>query len=474
MTGNSNGNATFNEDEESILSAVDSNAIKQDIKLLDMENVSSDAETEKLEESKDGVTSKEKKEGGGGDVPRITDLLKESHVKSSTNVVASALEGINEQVNSDPLKESSREPEHLEQKPVLTEQNELAAEKKEDFTEKKEDFIEKKEVEEHPKENSSDKPIDESPKEPSNDEEINSKLSESVIEKNEVPSTNENHTIANEGDADEEEGDEEDNDNDVPLGKKDEPSQNKTQTPVIDEEAIRLNALQEMTQIEHAFASVRQRLYEHKLTKLETELKMCLDGSHPDLQSYYQIIQAVRDDKLRRAYHVQKYSLHCISKETHASRTMVHQDFYRRTTQLRAQLLQDTTQQWYDINKERREIDAPPSAEPVYHVPVKVAHVTLSCVTGYAGPAQPRLPGEPISEDVAAEGVALKFRANPVDKLEVIVDRMRLNNQLSDLQGLDRYYHGFPGAPDLAPLRDSEVADDLAALRNVLHGSRAG
>ena len=93
---------------------------------------------------------------------------------------------------------------------------------------------------------------------------------------------------------------------------------------------------------------------------------------------------------------------------------------------------------------------------------------TLSCITGYAGAAQQRLPGEPLSEDMECENINFKYRNNPVDKLEVIVDRMRLNNQLSDLEGLKRFYSGFPGAPGLNGLRDSEITEDFETMQMLL------
>ncbi|CUS20763.1 LAQU0S01e14114g1_1 [Lachancea quebecensis] len=228
----------------------------------------------------------------------------------------------------------------------------------------------------------------------------------------------------------------------------------------MEQETLRLSALQEITDIEHQFAELRQRLFESKLAKLQTETQMCLEGSHPALQSYYQKIDSVRDYKLRRAYQRQKYELECIDKETKATRCFIHQDFYRKVADLKHELLVSTTQKWYDINKERREMDVVVS-DVGYHVPVKIDGKTLSCITGYAAPAQPRREGDPLAEDLQCEGIRFRFKNNPVDKLEVIVDRMRFNNELSDLEGLRQFFKGFPGAPGLSGLKDSEIYEDL-------------
>ncbi|SCU80300.1 LAME_0B02454g1_1 [Lachancea meyersii CBS 8951] len=229
-------------------------------------------------------------------------------------------------------------------------------------------------------------------------------------------------------------------------------------------ESVRLSALKEITEIEHQFAELRQKLFESKLAKLQTEIQMCLEGSHPALQSYYQKIDSVRDFKLRRAYQRQRYELECIDKETQATRCSIHQDFQRKVSDVKHELLLNTTQRWYDINKERREMDViVPDVN--YHIPVKIDGKTLSCITGYAAPAQLRREGDPLSEDLQCEGIQVRFKNNPVDKLEVIVDRMRFNNELSDLEGLKRFFNGFPGAPSLNGLKDSEVYEDLQKMQ---------
>ncbi|CAL9729088.1 transcriptional regulatory protein Dep1p [Monosporozyma unispora] len=229
----------------------------------------------------------------------------------------------------------------------------------------------------------------------------------------------------------------------------------------------RLEAMDDIISIEYKFATLRQRLYENKLSRLEIELQMCLEGSHPELHGYYEKISNIRDYKLKRAYQRQKYELMCIDKETRATRTMIHQDYFKKVSDLKRKLLTSTTREWYDINKERREMDTM-IPDVSYHVPVKIMGKTLSCITGYAGAAQQRLPGEPLSEDMECENINFKYRNNPVDKLEVIVDRMRLNNQLSDLEGLKRFYSGFPGAPGLNGLRDSEITEDFETMQMLL------
>lgn len=298
-------------------------------------------------------------------------------------------------------------------------------------------------------------------------------ISDSHFKKPKLPGNgSQDNDEDNDADEDEDDADEDDHEKQDLSGVNDKnrkhaSSKSGAEQSPMEQEQLRLAALKEITDIECKFAELRQKLYENKLAKLQAEAQMCLEGSHPALQSYYQKIDSVRDYKLRRAYQRQKYELECIDKETRATRCFIHQDFFRKVTDLKHELLSNTTQKWYDINKERRDMDVI-VPEVNYHVPVKLSGKTLSCITGYAAPAQQRREGEYLPEDLVCENINFQFRNNPVDKLEVIVDRMRFNNQLSDLEGLKRYFGGFPGAPSLSGLKDSEIFEDLQKLQHQL------
>ncbi|AGO10243.1 AaceriAEL344Wp [[Ashbya] aceris (nom. inval.)] len=306
--------------------------------------------------------------------------------------------------------------------------------------------------------NSEDNEVEEDEEEEEEDEEEEEEEDEDIEENSNTKDTSifKEKKKAPAGDEDEDE-EEEDEEEDEDEEEEEEPS-------LIEREKLRQDALKDIIEIEYEFAELRQRLYENEMAKLQTELQMCLEGSHPALQTYYQKIDSIRDFKLKRAYQRQKYELECIDKETRAVRTFIHQNFYRQVSDLKHKLLNQTTQKWYDMNKERRDMDMLVS-EIGYHVPVKIANKTLSCITGYAAPAQLKGDGDRLPEDLECEGINFRFRNNPVDKLEVIVDRMRFNNQLSDFEGLKKFFGGFPGAPSLNGLKDSEMYEDMQSLR---------
>ena len=324
----------------------------------------------------------------------------------------------------------------------------------------------------------------------------------------------------------------------------------------VDQESQRLKGYEAICEIETDFANLRQEIYENKIQKLKMELQMCLDGSHSALQKYLAQVQEIRDEKLKKIYLKQQYRLDSIDRETRATRYILHQDFYKKTSDLKEALLNETTKQWYDINNERRDIDLMSNVsaaaaaaahkdahgandlddveeerinlmnmlysgntsilhqENKYHVPIKILNKSLSMITGYS--TQPALEidqrtphtydtthlssvhalesGAAFSngvttggitkqnfsingdinessncdEDRVCENINWKFVNNPVDKLEVIVDRMRFNNMISDFQGLKKYYGGFPSAPELPAIKELELVQDFTKIHNQL------
>ena len=107
--------------------------------------------------------------------------------------------------------------------------------------------------------------------------------------------------------------------------------QNKEDAVVIENEErddVDLNkqrnlAIQELIAIEAKFAEVRDKLFKDKLSLLEKELQLCLDGSHPELSKIYGKINEFYQDGLRLANANLMYKLKCVDKETIATRTSI-------------------------------------------------------------------------------------------------------------------------------------------------------
>jgi len=73
-----------------------------------------------------------------------------------------------------------------------------------------------------------------------------------------------------------------------------------------------------------------------------------------------------------------------------------------------------------------------------------------------------------LTEDMLIENINFQFANDPVDKLEVIVDRMRFNNMMSDFVGLRKFYGGFPSVPDLPKIKELEILQDFNKIHKDL------
>ncbi|KGT70609.1 hypothetical protein MEK_01846 [Candida albicans 12C] len=230
--------------------------------------------------------------------------------------------------------------------------------------------------------------------------------------------------------------------------------QNKEDAVVIENEErddVDLNkqrnlAIQELIAIEAKFAEVRDKLFKDKLSLLEKELQLCLDGSHPELSKIYGKINEFYQDGLRLANANLMYKLKCVDKETIATRTSIHQNFLRNLMDTKNGMITDTTSLWYKINKERNQLD--------------------QLVPDFTFAAIPSIPNGSISIeesivngniDGSAESSVSKKLQKQNTLIELVKQRNNINEQLGILNGLVEF-HGFPSA--ISSSLSEEISDD--------------
>lgn len=205
-------------------------------------------------------------------------------------------------------------------------------------------------------------------------------------------------------------------------------------------------AIQELIAIEAKFAEVRDKLFKDKLSLLEKELQLCLDGSHPELSKIYGKINEFYQDGLRLANANLMYKLKCVDKETIATRTSIHQNFLRNLMDTKNGMITDTTSLWYKINKERNQLD--------------------QLVPDFTFAAIPSIPNGSIliEESIVngnIDGLAELSVSKKLQKqntlIELVKQRNNINEQLGILNGLVEF-HGFPSA--ISSSLSEEILDD--------------
>lgn len=205
-------------------------------------------------------------------------------------------------------------------------------------------------------------------------------------------------------------------------------------------------AIQELIAIEAKFAEVRDKLFKDKLSLLEKELQLCLDGSHPELSKIYGKINEFYQDGLRLANANLMYKLKCVDKETIATRTSIHQNFLRNLMDTKNGMITDTTSLWYKINKERNQLD--------------------QLVPDFTFAAIPSIPNGSIlieesivngNIDGSAELSVSKKLQKQNTLIELVKQRNNINEQLGILNGLVEF-HGFPSA--ISSSLSEQILDD--------------
>lgn len=225
-------------------------------------------------------------------------------------------------------------------------------------------------------------------------------------------------------------------------------------------------AVSELILIETDFAHLRDKLFHDKLSFLENELQLCLDGSHPELLEICYKVNQYYQDSMKLANSTLNYSLKCINNETIATRTAIHQDFLRKLMDTKKDMVTATTSLWYKINRERNMLD---QIEPEYYFS--------------ALPSDNVLAGPPIAPGGSTMGY---YQENTINKKEqkfntlvgLVEQRNNFNHQLGILNGL-KEFHGIPSAIStglveagdfstqellLRKATQEEIMDDLQAM----------
>lgn len=213
----------------------------------------------------------------------------------------------------------------------------------------------------------------------------------------------------------------------------------------------RKQAISELVSIEKDFSHLRDKLYNDKLSLLEHEMELCLKGLHPELLRICYKVNDFYQQNIMISNSTLKYNLQCINSETIATRSGIHQDFMKNLTDMKNEMVAETTSLWYKINRERNCLD--------------------QLVPDYSYAALPLLNSDSINIALAARGSMDYYQDAPCMSkkamtqstiFELVLRRNYLNEQLGVLNGLKEFY-GFPCA-----VASSLVGDDDSSVEELL------
>ncbi|RPB17691.1 hypothetical protein P167DRAFT_7664 [Morchella conica CCBAS932] len=199
--------------------------------------------------------------------------------------------------------------------------------------------------------------------------------------------------------------------------------------------------MEELAEIERVFAHLKDRIYSEKLRRVEIEMKMIQDGTHPEYVAQKACIDQKLDEKERLADAQYKNGMESLEIATRVTKAQVHSQYYQRVRELRENTLNKCSELWYHIQRERRAGDTLVS-EYTYRIPdrasTRIQHrrqynwevALLTGISKHVGfPAAPDVLGaseEERAEDLEAIGIAprVPVRASATVQPPVLRDRL--------------------------------------------------
>ncbi|KAL4969262.1 uncharacterized protein BDV14DRAFT_101716 [Aspergillus stella-maris] len=189
---------------------------------------------------------------------------------------------------------------------------------------------------------------------------------------------------------------------------------------VEEESAKRTSAMDSLAILEREFATLRDKIYDERISKLNRELDM-LKGpnpTHPELLRQLECVQGYRDAKINYEHTLFQYRLKSLLNKSQAERAQAHSTYFQRARDIRDRHSSAISKQFYSIQHDRFKTD---DVSPQHYVPF------------------------------------------PTRRSQQIAHQTAYNQEVSILAGVSKYV-GFPAAPTLSSARPTELDEDLEKM----------
>ncbi|RDW81759.1 uncharacterized protein DSM5745_05316 [Aspergillus mulundensis] len=187
-----------------------------------------------------------------------------------------------------------------------------------------------------------------------------------------------------------------------------------------EESAKRTSAMDSLAILEREFATLRDKIYDERISKLNRELDM-LKGpnpTHPELLRQLECVKGYRDAKINYEHTLFQYRLKSLLNKSQAERAQAHSTYFQRARDIREHHSSAISRQFYSIQHDRFKTD---DVSPQHYVPF------------------------------------------PTRRSQQIAHQTAYNQEVSVLAGVAKYV-GFPAAPSLLSARPAELEDDLEKM----------
>ncbi|OOF96304.1 hypothetical protein ASPCADRAFT_144586 [Aspergillus carbonarius ITEM 5010] len=187
-----------------------------------------------------------------------------------------------------------------------------------------------------------------------------------------------------------------------------------------EESAKRVSAMDSLAVLEREFATLRDKIYDERISKLNRELEM-LDEKNPTHPEYLRQLECIgryRDTKIKYEQTLFQYRVKALLNKSMAERAQAHSTFFQRTRDIREKHSSAISKQFYSIQHDRFKTD---EVSPQHYIPF------------------------------------------PMRRSQQIAYQTAYNQEVSIMAGVAKYV-GFPAAPALSAARPSELDEDMEKM----------
>ncbi|KAJ5092176.1 hypothetical protein NUU61_007046 [Penicillium alfredii] len=192
-------------------------------------------------------------------------------------------------------------------------------------------------------------------------------------------------------------------------------------TARVEEESVKkMSAMESLATLEKEFATLRDKIYDERISKLNRELEM-LTGPNPTHPEYLRQVECVerhRDAKTTYEHTLYRYRMKSLLNKGLAERAQAHSTYFQRIRDVRERHSSAISRQFYAIQHDRFKTD---ELSPHHIIPF------------------------------------------PTRRSQQIAHQTAYNQEVSVMAGVAKYV-GFPAAPTLLGARSSELDDDLEKM----------
>ncbi|PYH46658.1 uncharacterized protein BP01DRAFT_293382 [Aspergillus saccharolyticus JOP 1030-1] len=188
----------------------------------------------------------------------------------------------------------------------------------------------------------------------------------------------------------------------------------------MEEESKRMAAMDSLAILEREFATLRDKIYDERISKLNRELEM-LDGpnpTHPEFLRQLDCLARYRDSKIKYEHTLFQYRNEALLNKSLAERAQAHSTYFQRARDIREKHSSMISKQFYSIQHDRFKTD---DVSPQHNIPF------------------------------------------PTRRSQQIAHQTAYNHEISIMAGIAKYV-GFPAAPALSAARPSELEQDLEKM----------